>query len=86
MSLRNILIIAFLSLLLLIFLIYLIGFRPKEELMIIPEIVKKTQNQIEAFQKANPDEILNHPFFKNSQDFLPPITPNFPKGKINPFE
>ena len=86
MNLKNILIISFLSLALLIFLIYLVGFRPKEEILVIPEIVKKTQKQIEAFQQANPDEILNHPFFKNSQDYLPPITPNFPKGKTNPFE
>lgn len=83
---RNILIVSFISFVLLIFLIYLVGFRPKEELLVIPEIIKRTQQQIESFQKANPDEILSHPFLKNSKNYLPPIIPDFPKGKSNPLE
>jgi hypothetical protein len=85
-NLRQILIISFFSLLLLIFLIYIFGFRPKEEISVIPEILKRTQSQIEAFEAANPDEILNHPFLRSAKNYIFPIQTDFPKGKSNPFE
>jgi len=85
-NLKQILAISLFALILLIFFIYVFGFRPKEELTFIPDILRRTQSQIEAFETANPDEILNHPFLRSSKNYIFPIQTNFPKGKSNPFE